>query len=207
MSALACVALPDMVDVAFELSAPFLPADFEWPLYRALVRVAPWLEGVQSAGVHPLRITPSSDGSFLLARRTKLVLRLPRDRLCAASILEGAVLDFGGGVQAALGVGTLRALEAAPTVYSPRVVTGDCDERAFAAAVSAELAALGIQRPLVCGKRSRVVLEGGSASAFGVAVHGLSDASSLLLQRAGLGQGRAVGCGVFVPHKTIVTAE
>ena len=207
MSAEACLAPPDMVDVAFELSARFLPPDFEWPLYRALVRAAPWLESAHSAGVHPLRATVSSDGSFLLARRAKLVLRLPRDRVCAASILEGALLDLGGGVRAALGQGTLRALEPAPTVYSPRVVTGAADEAAFAEAIAEELASLGIQRPLVCGRRSRVVLEGGAATAFGVAVHGLGDAASLLLQRAGLGLGRAVGCGVFVPHKTIVTAE
>ncbi len=86
-------------------------------------------------------------------------------------------------------------------------MTGETDERAFAAALSEELAALGIHRPLVCGRRSRVVLEGGNATAFGVAVHGLGDEASLLLQRAGLGLGRAVGCGVFVPHKTIVTTE
>lgn len=207
MSAVACLAPPDMVDVAFELSARFLPPDFEWPLYRALVRVAPWLESAHSVGVHPLRATLSSDGTFLVARRTKLVLRLPKDRVCAASILEGARLDLGGGAQASLGVGTLRTLEPAPTVYSPRVVTGDTDERAFASTVAGELAALGIHRPLVCGRRSPVALEAGSATAYGVAVHGLGDEASLLLQRAGLGLGRAVGCGVFVPHKTITAAE
>jgi len=203
MSAVACLAPPDMVDVAFELSARFLPPDFEWPLYRALVRLAPWLGSVHSAGVHPLRATPSSDGSYLLARRAKLVLRVPRDRVCAASILEGAVLDLG----AALGQGTLGTLEPAPTLYSPRVVTGDTEEAAFADAIRCELAALGIARPIVCGRRSRVVLGRGATVAFGVAVNGLGDAASLLLQRAGLGLGRAVGCGVFVPHKTIVTAE
>ena len=206
MSAQACVAPPEMVDVAFELAAPFLPCEYEWPLFRALARVAPWLESVQAAGVHPLRATPSADGTYLLARRAKLVVRLPRDRVCAASILEGAMLDLGGGVIAALGHGTLRSLEPAPTVYSARVVTGDDDEAPFTARVAEALDALGVHRPIVCGKRSRVALAGGSATAFSVAVHGLGDTASLLLQRAGIGGGRAIGCGLFVPHKAIVTA-
>ncbi|HSN20354.1 MAG TPA: type I-MYXAN CRISPR-associated protein Cas6/Cmx6 [Usitatibacter sp.] len=207
MTVEACLAPPEMVDVAFDLAAPCLPPDYEWPLYRALARVAPWIESVHAVGVHPLRATQSADGSWLLARRAKLVVRLPRDRVCAASILEGATLDLGAGVAVALGHGILRTLEAAPTVYSPRVATGDDDEAAFAAHVREELEALGIRRPIVCGKRSRVILDGGSATAFGLAVHGLGDAASLLLQRAGIGRGRAIGCGIFVPHKTIVAAE
>ena len=197
----------DMVDVAFEFSAGSLPPGFEWPLYRALVRAAPWLETTRSAAVHPLRATATEDGGLLLARRTRLVLRLPRERLCAASVFEGALLDLGAGVRATLGSGRLHVLEPAPTVYSPRVATGDADEGAFAGAVSRELAALGIRRPIVCGRRSRVTLPDGDTTAFGVAVHGLGDEASLVLQRAGLGLGRAIGCGVFVPHKTIATAE
>ena len=207
MSVETCVAPPDMVDVAFELTAPALPRDFEWPLYRALVRVAPWLESAHYAGVHPLRAMPAGEDGYLVARRTKLVLRLPRDRICAASIFEGAVLDLAPCARAKLGTGTVRSLEPAATVYSARVVTGDQDEARFAAHLVRELEALGIRRPLVCGKRTRIALEGGTATAFSVAVHGLGEPASLLLQRAGLGRGRAVGCGLFVPHKTIVTPE
>ena len=207
MSVADCLAPPEMVDVAFELSAPTLPRDFEWPLYRALVRLAPWLESAHYAGVHPLRAMQAEDGSYLVARRAKLVVRMPRDRVCAASILEGAILDLGRGAEVRVGTGVLRKLEPAPTLYSPRVVTGDTDEAAFAAHVSEELAALGIRRPLVCGKRTHVALDGGAIPAFSVAVHGLGDAASLLLQHAGLGRARAVGCGLFVPHKTIVTPE
>jgi hypothetical protein len=52
-----------------------------------------------------------------------------------------------------------------------------------------------------------VELEEGRVSAFPVAVHDLRDADSLLLQRAGLGRGQPVGCGLLVPHKTIVAAD
>lgn len=197
------IAAPDMVDVAFDLAATTLPRHYEWPLFRALAAIAPWLDGSAGAGIHPLRASRAEDGSYLVSRRAKLVLRLPRDRLCAASALEGAALDLGAGLQVRLGKGAVRLLEPAPTVYSPRVVTGDSDEVAFSRHVAQELDALGIRRPLVCGKRSLVPLEGLDIAAFSVAVHGLGDGASLLLQSAGLGRARAIGCGLFVPHKTI----
>ena len=207
MRTAACLIPPDMVDVAFGLVAPTLPRDFEWPLYRAIVRVAPWLGSAHYAGIHPLRTTRTADGSHLVARRTRLVVRMPRDRTCAASILERASLDLGGGEAAQLGTGVLRKLAPAPTVYSSRVVTGDADEETFSAHLLEELEALGIRRPIVCGKRSSVALDGLEAPAFSVAVHGLGEAASLVLQCAGLGRGRAIGCGLFVPHKTIVAPD
>ncbi len=197
---------PDMVDVAFELFAASLPAHFEWPIYRQLVRRAPWLAGERAAGMHPLRTTADADGRHLLARRTRLVVRMPRDRACSASVLEGASLDLGGDDRVRLGVGTLRPLAPAPTLYSPHVVTGDADEARFCANVRAQLAALGIRASIVCGRRSHVRLDGRDDVAFGLAVHSLDDSSSLRLQSAGLGDARAIGCGLFVPHKTIATA-
>jgi hypothetical protein len=35
----------------------------------------------------------------------------------------------------------------------------------------------------------------------------LGDAASLLLQNAGLGLARAIGCGLFVTHETITAPE
>ena len=208
MSVVECVAPPpEMVDVAFDLSAACLPEGFEWPLYRALVRLAPWLESARSAGVHPVRATPATGGGYLVARRAKLVLRMPRDRICSASVFEGAELDIGTDEPMRLGTGTLRKLEPAPTVYAARVVTGDSDEVVFSAHLLEELEALGIRRPIVCGKRSTVAFDGVEMPAFSVAVHGLGDPASLLLQSAGLGLARAIGCGLFVPHKTIVAVE
>jgi hypothetical protein len=35
-------------------------------------------------------------------------------------------------------------------------------------------------------------------------LHGLGAADSLAVQEAGLGAHRALGCGLFVPHKSVV---
>lgn len=197
---------PEMVDVAFGLNAPLLPADYEWPLYREVVRVAPWIATVAQAGIHPVRATRSDDGSLLVARRAKLVVRMPRERMCAATALEGAVLHVAD-VTVKLGEGAFRRLESAPTLYSPRVVMGDEEEAAFSAHLARELEELGIVRPFICGRRATVRLEEGPAPAFGVAVHGLGEAASMRLQEVGLGRGRAIGCGMLVPHKLISAAQ
>jgi CRISPR-associated protein Cas6 len=197
---------PEMVDVVFDLAAGGLPAGFEWPLYRAVAQLAPWIEDSPHAGIHPVRGARAADGSLLVARRAKLAVRMPRDRVCAASVLEGAVLDLGT-TTVKVGQGTFRRLRFAPTLYSPRVSMGEDEEPAFCARVAAALGELGIDRPFLCGRRVEVSYEERTHVAFSVAVHGLAESHSLLLQGAGLGRGHAVGCGLFVPHKTITAAE
>lgn len=197
---------PEMVDVVFDLAASVLPDGYEWPLYQALVKRAPWIADSPHTGVHPLRGTRSADGILFVARRAKLVMRMPRDRVCAASVLEGAVLDLGAAT-VRLGEGAFRRFRPAPTLYAARVALGESDENAFTLRVAEGLRALGIERPFVCGRRADAAFDGRAHPAFSVAVHGLTDAQSLVLQGAGLGLGRAVGCGVFVPHKTIAGLE
>lgn len=197
---------PEMVDVAFGLSAPGLPPDYEWPLYREVARLVPWIRAFPGAGIHPLRAARGPDGALLLARRAKLVVRMPRDRVCAASALEDSALDLGG-IQVRLTRGVLRKLTPAPTLYSPRVVTGDEDEGAFSEGIAGELAALGVARTFICGRRAMVRLDGNTVPAFSLAVHGLGDDASMRLQDRGLGLGRAIGCGLLVPHKTITAAQ
>lgn len=195
--------LPDMVDVVLDIAATgSMPVGFEWPLYQGIVRLAPWLEDSPHAGILPLRGARLADGALLLARRAKLVVRMPRDRVCAASVLEGAALDLGG-TRLTIGHGTFRKLRTTSTLYSPRVALGESDEAAFSRRLAGELRRLRIDRPFLCGRRVDVEFEQKPQPAYGVAVHGLSDAESLLLQAAGLGRGHAVGCGLFVPHKAI----
>ena len=196
----------EMVDVAFGLSAPLLPPDYEWPLYREVARVVPWIRDFPGAGIHPVRVALGADGALLVPRRSKLVLRIPRERLCAASALEGAVLELGT-TRVRIGAATLRKLAPAPTLYAARVVTGDADEAAFSAVIARELDALGVPRRFMCGRRALVRLERGTAAAFSVAVHGLGEDASMLLLDMGLGRGRAIGCGLLVPHKTITAAQ
>jgi CRISPR-associated protein Cas6 len=198
--------LPEMVDVVFGLSGQSLPRDFELPLFRAISRIIPWILNVPHAGILPLRGHRTAEGGLMLTHRSRVVVRLPRERLCSASAVEGKVIDVAGAT-VTLGTGTYREHLSAATLYSPRVTTGEADEVRFLAVIEEELQALGVRGQLICGRRVEVELEEGRVPAFPVAVHGLREADSLLLQRAGLGRGNPVGCGLLYPHKTIVAAD
>lgn len=204
----ACAASPpaDVVDVILDLQVPALPQGFEEPLFREVARLLPWLPGLAGAGIHPLRGTPDGSGGLLVANRAKLVIRLPREKVCAASVLEGASLTVEG-ARLRLGQGTYRRLQAAATLHSARVVTGDADEAAFLARIEDEMAGLGVRGRLLCGRRTAFTAGGAPETAWSLAVHDLPAADSLVLQRSGLGRMRHLGCGILVPHKTIQTAD
>ncbi len=202
----ASTAPADVVDVILDMKVPSLPRGFEEPLFREVARLLPWLPGLAGAGIHPMRGTPDGGGGLLFAHRAKLVIRLPREKVCAASVLEGASLSVEG-AQLRLGQGTYRRLQAAATLYSPRVVTGDADETAFLARIEEEMASLGARGRLLCGRRTTFAAAGAPETAWSLAVHDLPAADSLALQRRGLGRMRHLGCGIFVPHKTIQTAD
>jgi len=204
--AIAAAALPEMVDIAFTLAGENLPPGFEWPLFREIARLVPWILKAPRAGILPIRGPRTPEGGVMITHRTRLVARLPRDRVCSASALERATLRVGG-TTLTVGEGTFRKHLATPTLYSPRVTTGEADEARFTAVIEEEIAALGVSGRIICGRRVQVQLEEGPATAFPVAVHDLRDVDSLLLQRAGLGRGQPVGCGLLIPHKTIVAAE
>jgi CRISPR-associated protein Cas6 len=195
-----------MVDVVFGLAGDNLPRGFEWPLFHAIARVIPWIAQVPRAGVLPLKGPRTAEGGIMVAHRSRLVIRLPRDRVCSASALERATLRVGPATLT-VGEGSFRKHQPSATLYSPRVTAGEADEVRFLARLEEELAALGVRGQLICGRRLEVVLEEGPAAAYPVAVHDLREADSLMLQRAGLGRGLAVGCGLLVPHKTIVAAD
>jgi len=204
--AIAAAALPEMVDIAFTLAGENLPPGFEWPLFREIARLVPWILKAPRAGILPIRGPRTPEGGVMITHRTRLVARLPRDRVCSASAMERKTIDVLGST-VTLGEGSFRKHLPSATLYSPRVTTGEADEVRFLAVIEEELAVLGVNGRLICGRRVEVELEEGRVPAFPVAVHGLREADSLVLQRTGLGRGQPVGCGLLVPHKTITAAD
>lgn len=196
----------DVVDVVLDLEATSLPAGFEPALWQAIEKLLPWIAKEPLAGIHPVRGVRCADGSLLVSKRTKLVIRMPRSRICAASVLERAKLAIGG-ASVRLGQGTFRRLLPSATLYSPRVVTGDEEEAAFIASLARELDRLAVRGRLLCGRRTSLPREGGDVAAWSVAVHELAAEDSLVLQRNGLGLLHDLGCGILAPHKTIHTAD
>lgn len=189
-------------DIAFPVAGDIIDRDYPVALYRALVERLPWLENEALAGVHPIRgLTPCA-GGMLVGGRTRLVLRVPEQRADACAALEGAEIEVPALLR--LGHPTRRELLPHPVLHTRLVITGARDEMAFLNEVSGELAALGIECDTIVGKRGELRLDPDSTLVgYSLMLHGLSPAGALLAQERGVGRQRKLGCGLFVPHKSV----
>lgn len=189
-----------MVDVAFSLRGATIPADHGWRLFRLLCEHLDWLAAEPAAGVHPIRGSRAIAGLVYLGPRARLMLRLPRARADQSFALSGARIDLGDGVE--IGAANMRPLFAHSTLYSQFVTTGNADEVVFQRDVSMELQDAGIGCKVVCGRMRRAQAQDTQAVGFSLMLHELSPVDSLRMQATGLGAGRKLGCGIFVPHKS-----
>ncbi|CAG0934743.1 MAG: CRISPR-associated endonuclease Cas6 [Rhodocyclaceae bacterium] len=191
-----------IVDVSFEVRCERLPRDHGYALYEALAGALDWLEDEASAGVHPLHGCTTSDGALLLGPRARLMLRLVEARAEQALALAGRRLDVGSGLE--IGPGKRRELMPYATVYSHFVSTGSEDEAEFLGQAAAELREAGLPERMISGRAHSAGTPEGELRGFSLLLHGLSPAQSLAVQARGLGRGRKLGCGIFVPHKSVV---
>ena len=190
-----------VVDLAFDVAGTALPADYELGLWRELVRSLPWLEGVPMAGMHPLRTSSGGEGVVLLARRAKLVLRLPASSVREAMLLTGCHLRVGPGMT--VGPASERPLRPWGTLHAHRVASQCATETEFVAEIGEWLANRGIRCGIITGRRRSLQAGGREIRGWSVVLHNVGDSDSLRVQREGMGGERALGWGVFVPHKSI----
>jgi CRISPR-associated protein Cas6 len=194
-----------MIDIAFAVEGDALPRDHRRELAAAIGGVLPWWATQDGAGVHRLNVAAGGGPLALLSHRTRLTLRVPRERAAEAAALAGASLQVG---PALLRVGAPQPRELRPysTLYAHLVAAadtaGEADEVAFLDAVAAELSALGVACRPICGRRQ--VVEGGALQGFSLMLDGLGAAGALRVLEAGIGRHRRWGCGLFVPHKSAV---
>jgi len=210
----------DVVDLAFRIDCPILPLDHAYALSHALLEVLPWLDDEAGAGVHLIHGAASGNGWYRpedaarevlhLPRRTRLRLRLPRHRLDDARRLSGQRLDIDG---YPLGVGESEVflLSSLSTLFARYVITdADSDENAFLEAAARGLEDIGIEcRKMLGGIAHTLRFPDGPVHTRSLMVADIEPAQSVRLQQIGLGDGRTIGCGLFLPHKGIkpVTAD
>ena len=194
--------MSEVVDIAFVLKGGLIPSDHGWSLYRLLAEQLTWLEADETAGIHPIRGARSGSGAaeLYVGGRGRLMLRLQREQAQQAYALSGARLNLGEGVE--VGAPQLRTLFAHSTLYSRFVAAAGEDEVEFLRSVNAELQRAGVICKVVLGKLRRI--EGAAAPmlGFSVMLHDLSSEHSLAMQHRGLGAGRKLGCGIFLPHRS-----
>ncbi|MEJ2686392.1 MAG: type I-MYXAN CRISPR-associated protein Cas6/Cmx6 [Gammaproteobacteria bacterium] len=208
----------DIVDVAFAVNCRCLPLDHAQPLSDALHAALPWLGDEELAGVHLIHGAESGNGWYrpedpasellYLSRRTRMMLRLPKERVADAEGLVGRDLDIGG-YPLTVGRSSVRKLSDLPTLFARYVIVEDGeDEMAFLSRTAQELKALGITvRKVLCGKEHTLALGEAGVQTRSVMVAELEPERAVVLQQRGLGRGRKAGCGLFLPHKGIAPIQ
>ena len=203
----------EIVDLVFDIHCQCLPVDHAYALSQALQDSLPWFEQEPQAGLHLIHGAESGNGWYrpddqdellYLSRRTKLTLRLPQYRVAAARALTNQNLDIAG-YSLTVGQAVEKPLNPRAVVWARHVIAEpEQDEEIFLEQMVKQLQSLGIPcRKALCGKTHYFKLPTGELFTRSLMVADLKPEDSLLLQQHGLGKGRKMGCGLFIPHKDI----
>ena len=205
--------VPDEVfDVVFKLSGIRLVVDHAQFLAHAVCAnlKAPTCSQI---GIHQIRVAesgngwerPSSAGEMLqLSRRTKLVLRVDQDVYQDVLQLRNSELEIGGqGLK--LGDSKLRKLSPLTTLFSHGIACDeDQAETEFLTDMASALHQMEIKvKKMICGTAHSIRSDKGSIFTRSLMVANLTPQESVLLQQRGIGGGRLMGCGLFLPHRSI----
>jgi CRISPR-associated protein Cas6 len=202
-----------IVDVVFDMNCRCLPIDHAYALSQAIQGALPWFAEERQAGLHLIHGAESShgwhrpstpDSLLYLSRRTKLMLRLPQTRFADAQVLSGMTLEIAG-YTLHVGKASVRLLTKMPVLFARYVVASpEQEEEVFLHQTMAQFQQLGVScRKALCGKTAQLNLPDGKLFTRSLMVADLSPSDSLTLQQQGLGIGRNLGCGLFLPHKGI----
>ena len=205
----------DIVDLSFAIRCKCLPLDHAYSLSQVLQRELPWIADEEAAGIHLIHVAESGNGWFRpqdcdallhLSRRTRMMLRVPKHRVDDARKLEGRTLEIEGHALEVVGDATVKQLSALSTLFARHVVMADAamSEAQFLEYVVAELRALDIPvRKVLCGKAHDLRTPAELIHTQSVMVADLEPEAAVRLQQQGIGPGRKMGCGLFLPHKGI----
>lgn len=211
-------AIPDnVVDLSFKVLCKQLPQDHAHDLSQAIQQALPWFAEESQAGIHLIHgaesgngwIRPQEPDAILsLSKRTRFTLRLPKHRVEDASKLVDMSLNVAGN-DVQLTSPNQKPLSILTTIFSRYVVIQEDivsieDEEAFLNQAASMLQSEGIQvKKMMSGRAHVLRMPGKDLQTRSLMIDGLKVEESIFLQQNGLGEGRLVGCGLFLPHKGI----
>lgn len=208
--------VPDaVVDLVFSINCRCLPLDHAYALSQAIIAELPWLSGTAMAGIHTIHGAASGNGWYRpedesgaallhLSRRARLELRLPRERVEDARKLTGLTFDVAGH-PLQIGACNVRLLSPLAPQFARYIIADPTqDEAAFLSGMADELRRMGINpRRMLCGRSHHMATPDTRHFTRSLLIADLSPADAVRLQECGLGSGRLIGCGLFIPHKGI----
>ncbi len=204
----------DVVDLTFQIKCTELPVDHAWALANEIKSILPWFEDEPCAAVQPVHVAasgngwtrpPAQQGSLLqLSRRTKLQLRLPNHRCTDVEALCGSRLNIAGH-DMQIGNFQKKKLVPATTIFSRSVCCSElCDEDSFGSWVAKSLESRDIEvAKMLCGLSHEIQTGGRVLEARSLLLTDLDLPQSIQLQQVGVGTERTMGCGLFLPHKSL----
>jgi CRISPR-associated protein Cas6 len=208
--------LPDDVqDAVFNIHSKVLPIDHAYILSQALLSELPWLAEV-NAGIHDISVADGNgweqdheSGFYYPSKRSKLSVRIPKDKLNDIQSLVGKTLDLGE-----YQVKIIKALEPKlmsdmQIVFAKYVACDENDsENDFLQTSFQQLQVLGIQpKKMLVGLERKIQTPDGVIHTRSLMVADLRKAESVKLQEQGIGDHRLLGCGLFVPQKGIDSVD
>lgn len=202
----------DVFDLVFKLRGKSLDIDHAYALSKALQEhLDP--DTCARIGVHGVHMAGSGNGwirseqidaELPLSRRARLVIRVHRDDSDAVTQITNRRLQIGM-QPVEIGASSIRKLSSLGTVHARAI---RCDQQQseddFLQQVADELEAMNIGvSKMLCGRPG--LIRNGDEVIFtrALMVADLQPEESVRLQQQGIGDGRMLGCGLFVPHKGI----
>lgn len=203
----------DVVDLSFKVQCKQLPLDHAHDLSRAIQAELAWFAEEPRAGIHLIHgaesgngwIRPQEPDALLsLSRRTRFMLRLPKHRIDEARQLAGRRIMVGEH-ELVLSQPHEKLLSSQTTIFARYVVTDHLtDEEAFLEQADQLLKKQGIRaRKMMSGRAHVLRMPGDNLATRSLMIGSLEKEESIQLQQQGLGAGRKLGCGLFLPHKGI----
>ncbi len=207
----------DVVDLSFRLDCKCLANDHVWELSRAIRKILPWMEQEPRAGIHQIHGAESmngwnrpeeADSLIHLSKRTRLQLRVPKERIDDALELEEKTLEVSG-KSLKVGNASVKLLSMYDVQFSRYIITRpDSTDDEFLQDAVEELKKLNIPpRKILSGKAQSFKTPDGNITTRSLMIADMEPLEAMRLQESGIGEGRLLGCGLFVPHKGIKHAK
>ncbi|MXZ80958.1 MAG: type I-MYXAN CRISPR-associated protein Cas6/Cmx6 [Gammaproteobacteria bacterium] len=201
-------------DFSFRIACRELPVDHAWALRERIVGILPWLVDEPKAAIHSVHAASSANGwirpslesgsMIQLSRRTRLYLRLPAHRIEDARALCGKEFTVSGCTMR-IGDFEPRSLAPSSTLFTRSMDAAEVeDEEVFTDIVVGSLEELGVYpSKMLCGLMHGISHGNGCIKARSVLLADLEPRESIRIQQRGLGKNGLLGCGIFLPHKSL----
>ncbi|WP_299875139.1 type I-MYXAN CRISPR-associated protein Cas6/Cmx6 [uncultured Cocleimonas sp.] len=210
----------DVIDMVFAIQSKTLPLNHAWPLSREIIKHLPWLTDYDFAGIHQIHVAESNNGwmrpeddeegaVLYPSKRTKLTIRIPLEKYDEASKMVGQTLNINGH-DLLVGKAKKKVFTNAGVLFARYVLCEpNEDENTFLSKMAKEIKTkTGFKvKKMLCGKSHNITIPDADLYTKHLMIADLDSDTSIKIQQLGLGGSRELGCGIFLPHKSIKTLK